>query len=152
MFQEIRTVIEKQARERGINIVVHKYNVIHEDLIGSPVHVKRVVMNILTNAIKYMDKQKGQINVRIKDVGDFIQVEIEDNGKGISARDLPYIFDRFYRTDSSRNSSTGGSGIGLSIVKKIIEDHGGKIWATSKEKTGTTMYFVIRKYQEVPNE
>ena len=58
----------------------------------------------------------------------------------------------FYRTDSSRNSSTGGSGIGLSIVKKIIEDHGGKIWATSKEKTGTTMYFVIRKYQEVPNE
>ena len=112
----------------------------------------RVVNNIVTNAIKYMDKQKGQINVRIKDVGDFIQVEIEDNGKGISARDLPYIFDRFYRTDASRNSSNGGSGIGLSIVKKIIEDHGGKIWATSKEKTGTTMYFVIRKYQEVPNE
>ena len=80
------------------------------------------------------------------------EVEIEDNGKGIAAKDLPYIFDRFYRTDSSRNSSTGGSGIGLSIVKKIIEDHGGKIWATSKEKTGTTMYFVIRKYQEVPNE
>ena len=46
----------------------------------------------------------------------------------------------------------GGSGIGLSIVKKIIEDHGGKIWATSKESSGTTMYFVIRKYQEVPNE
>ena len=60
-----------------------------------------------------------------------------------------YIFDRFYRTDASRNSATGGSGIGLSIVKKIIEDHGGKIWATSKEDSGTTMYFVIRKYQEV---
>ena len=80
------------------------------------------------------------------------EVEIEDNGRGIAARDLPYIFDRFYRADASRNSATGGSGIGLSIVKKIIEDHGGKIWATSKESIGTVMYFVIRKYQEVPNE
>ena len=65
-------------------------------------------------------------------MGDFIQVEIEDNGKGIAAKDLPYIFDRFYRTDVSRNSSKGGSGIGLSIVKKIMEDHGGKVWATSR--------------------
>ena len=83
-------------------------------------------------------------------MGDFIQVEIEDNGKGIAAKDLPNIFDRFYRTDASRNSSKGGSGIGLSIVKKIMEDHGGKVWATSKEHTGTVMYFVLRKYQEVP--
>mgnify|MGYP002519186243 FL=1 len=103
-------------------------------------------------SVKYMNKDRGFINIRIKDVGDFIQVEIEDNGQGIPVRDLPYIFDRFYRTDASRNSGTGGSGIGLSIVKKIIEDHGGKIWATSKENTGTVMYFVIRKYQEVPNE
>ena len=86
---------------------------------------------------------------RIKDVGDFVQVEIEDNGRGIAAKDLPYIFDRFYRADSSRNSSQGGSGIGLSIVKKIVEDHGGRIWATSKEGMGTEMHFVLRKYQEV---
>jgi signal transduction histidine kinase len=72
----------------------------------------------------------------------------QDNGRGINQRDMPYIFDRFYRADASRNSATGGSGIGLSIVKKIIEDHGGKIWATSKEGDGTTMFFVIRKYQE----
>ena len=99
-----------------------------------------------------MDKKKGIINIRLKDVGDFVQVEIEDNGKGIGAKDLPYVFDRFYRTDSSRTSSTGGSGIGLSIVRKIIEDHGGKIWATSKEGVGTVMCFVLRKYQEVINE
>ena len=77
-------------------------------------------------------------------------ITVEDNGRGIAAKDLPNIFDRFYRTDASRNSSKGGSGIGLSIVKKIIEEHGGKIWATSREETGTTMYFVLRKYQEVP--
>ena len=97
-----------------------------------------------------MNKSHKQIYLRVKDVGDFVQVEIEDNGKGISQRDLGSIFERFYRTDSSRNSTKGGNGIGLSIVKKIIEDHGGKIWATSKEGTGTIMYFVIRKYQEVP--
>ena len=79
----------------------------------------------------------------------FIQVEIEDNGKGIAAKDLPNIFDRFYRTDSSRNSAQGGSGIGLSIVRKIVEDHGGRIWATSKEGIGTEIHFVLRKYQEV---
>ena len=64
--------------------------------------------------------------------------------------EMPYIFDRFYRTDVSRNSSKGGSGIGLSIVKKIMEDHGGKVWATSRLGIGTIMYFVLRKYQEVP--
>ena len=114
--------------------------------------IRRVIHNIVSNAIKYMEKPKGIIQLRVKDVGDFIQVEIEDNGKGIAAKDLPYIFDRFYRTDVSRNSSKGGSGIGLSIVKKIVEEHGGKIWATSEEGVGTTMYFVIRKYQEVPVE
>ena len=112
--------------------------------------VRRVIHNITSNAIKYMEKPKGIIQLRVKDVGDFIQVEIEDNGKGIAAKDLPYIFDRFYRTDVSRNSSKGGSGIGLSIVKKIMEDHGGKVWATSRLGIGTIMYFVLRKYQEVP--
>ena len=76
------------------------------------------------------------------------RVEIEDNGKGIAAKDLSNIFERFYRTDASRNSSQGGSGIGLSIVKKIVEDHGGDIWATRKEGEGTCMHFVIRKYEE----
>lgn len=120
-------------------------------IIADPEQLRRVINNIIGNSVKYLDKSQGFINMRIRDVGDFIQVEIEDNGKGIAARDLPYIFDRFYRTDASRNSATGGSGIGLSIVKKIIEDHGGKIWANSKEDTGTIMYFVIRKYQEVIN-
>lgn len=128
------------------------FNYVDEDVqvIADAEQIKRVINNIVSNSIKYIDKPKGYINIRVKDVGDFIQVEIEDNGKGIATKDLPLIFNRFYRTDASRNSSKGGSGIGLSIVKKIIEDHGGKVWATSKEGTGTVMYFVLRKYQEVP--
>ena len=137
---------------KGVGLAYFNYTDEDTVIIADPEQLRRVINNIVGNSCKYFDKQKGLINIRIKDVGDFIQVEIEDNGRGIAARDLPYIFDRFYRTDASRNSATGGSGIGLSIVKKIIEDHGGKIWATSKESIGTVMYFVIRKYQEVPNE
>ena len=120
-------------------------------MIADPEQLKRVIDNIISNSVKYMDKDFGHISIRIKDVGDFIQAEIEDNGRGICQKDLPYIFDRFYRADASRNSQTGGSGIGLSIVKKIIEDHGGKIWATSKESTGTVLYFVLRKYTRADN-
>ena len=119
-------------------------------MIADAEQIKRVINNIVGNSKKYSDKAETKIRMTVKDVGDFVQIEIEDNGKGIAAKDLPYIFDRFYRTDASRNSSRGGSGIGLSIVKKIMEDHGGKIWVTSKEGIGTVMYLVIRKYQEVP--
>ena len=134
------------------NIELSYFNSVENDVlvIADAEQLKRVINNIVGNSIKYMDKPKGYISIRVKDVGDFIQVEIEDNGRGISAKDLPYIFDRFYRTDTSRNSSKGGSGIGLSIVHKIMEDHGGKVWATSRERLGTTMYFVLRKFQEVP--
>ena len=132
------------------NIELTYFNYLEEDvvIIADVEQLKRVVNNIVNNSVKYMDKKRGIINIRLKDAGDFVQVEIEDNGKGIAVKDLPYIFDRFYRTDASRNSSQGGSGIGLSIVKKIIEDHGGRIWATSKESTGTVMCMVFRKYQE----
>ena len=86
--------------------------------------------------------------MRVLDGGDDIIVEIEDNGKGVAVNDITRIFERFYRSDSARNTAQGGSGIGLSIVKKIIEDHGGHIWATSKLGEGTCMHFVIRKYKE----
>lgn len=134
------------------NIELSYFNSVENDVlvIADAEQLKRVINNIVGNSIKYMDKPKGHISIRVKDVGDFIQVEIEDNGRGIAAKDLPAIFDRFFRADASRNSSKGGSGIGLSIVRKIIEDHGGKIWANSKLGCGTVMYFVLRKYQEVP--
>lgn len=121
-------------------------------IIADPEQLKKVINNIIGNSIKYIDKENGEIDIRLLDEIDSIRVEIEDNGKGIAQKDLANIFERFYRTDASRNSSQGGSGIGLSIVKKIIEDHGGYIWATSKEGEGTCMHFVIRKYFENADE
>ena len=149
-FEDCSEEVGLELETRGIELVYANYVEKDVMVIADGEQIRRVIHNIISNAIKYMDKPKGIIQIRIKDVGDFIQVEIEDNGKGIAAKDLPYIFDRFYRTDVSRNSSKGGSGIGLSIVKKIMEDHGGKVWATSRLGIGTIMYFVLRKYQEVP--
>ena len=149
-FADCAEEVGLELETRGIELVYANYVEKDVMVIADGEQIRRVIHNIISNAIKYMDKPKGIIQIRIKDVGDFIQIEIEDNGKGIGPKDLPYIFDRFYRTDVSRNSSKGGSGIGLSIVKKILEDHGGKVWATSRLRIGTIMYFVLRKYQEVP--
>lgn len=149
-FSDCAEEVGLELETRGIELVYANYVESGIQVIADGEQIRRVIHNIISNAIKYMDKPKGIIQIRVKDVGDFIQVEIEDNGKGIAAKDLPSIFDRFYRTDVSRNSSKGGSGIGLSIVKKILEDHGGKVWATSRLGIGTIMYFVLRKYQEVP--
>lgn len=151
-FNDCIEEIGLELESKHIGLSYFNYTEDSVEIIADPEQLKRVIDNVIGNSVKYMDKEHGLINIRIKDVGDFIQVEMEDNGKGIAQKDLPYIFDRFYRTDASRNSATGGSGIGLSIVKKIVEDHGGKIWATSKEATGTVVYLVVRKYQEVPNE
>ena len=149
-FNDCAEDIEMELDSKNVEFGYFNYVEGDQKIIADPEQLKRVINNIVSNSLKYMEREHGLINLRVKDVGDFIQVELEDNGKGIAAKDLPNIFDRFYRTDASRNSSKGGSGIGLSIVKKIIEDHGGKIWATSREGVGTVMYFVIRKYQEVP--
>ena len=81
-----------------------------------------------------------------------MHTSVFNTGVPIPEADIDKIWIKFYKVDKARTREYGGSGIGLSIVKKIIEDHGGKIWATSREGVGTVMYFVIRKYQEVPNE
>jgi signal transduction histidine kinase len=149
-FNDCAEELSIDLEEKGLGFSYSNYVEDGVKIIADPEQLRRVINNIVGNAVKYMNRKDGRVLIRVKDVGDFVQVEIEDNGPGIAASDLPYIFERFYRADASRNSSRGGSGIGLSIVKKIIEEHGGKIWANSREGTGTVMYFVIRKYQEVP--
>lgn len=111
-----------------------------------PEQLKRVVNNIISNSVKYMaEGRQGRITIDLYDEGDYIHVIFSDNGIGIAAKDIEHVFERFYRTDESRNSKHGGSGIGLAIVKKIVEDHRGKIWAESVEGEGTTMHLNLIK-------
>ncbi len=136
------------------NISLNFTNLVSPDtcVVADPEQMKKVINNIISNSVKYMGHERGAIDIRILDEGESVTIEIEDNGKGIAAKDIGNIFERFYRTDASRNSLQGGSGIGLSIVKKIIEDHGGYVWATSKEGEGTCMHFVLRKYIDKKDE
>ena len=149
-FEDCAEEVGMEMEEKGIRFSYSNTVDPSVVVIADAEQMKRVINNIIGNSVKYMDKPDKHIQLRIRDAGDFIQVEIEDNGKGIAVKDLPSIFDRFYRTDASRSSAQGGSGIGLSIVRKIVEDHGGRIWASSTLGRGTTMTFVLRKYQEVP--
>jgi two-component system sensor histidine kinase ArlS len=110
---------------------------------GNEVLYKRAFMNILENAIKYSDASKIEIGLEKEKKS--VKVIIEDNGKGISKEHLDKIFDRFYRVDKSRSRKTGGSGLGLSIAKKIIESYGGNIKVESKKGNGTK--FVITFYK-----
>lgn len=124
-----------------------------EDMIitADPEQLKRVINNIISNSVKYMEPGRpGKIQVDIYDEGEYAHIAIADNGKGIAASDLPKIFDRFYRTDRARSSSTGGSGIGLAIVRKIVSNLGGKIWVESVLGEGTTMHLDLKKKRTAP--
>lgn len=101
--------------------------------------LKQIMHNLLSNSYKYL-KPNGKVVVELKEE-EGICIKVKDNGIGIPKKDLPYIFERFYRTDLSRTKNTGGSGIGLTITKSLVECHNGKISVESKEKEGST--FVV---------
>lgn len=107
--------------------------------------LKRVINNIIGNAAKYIQKEIGILFVNIEEKEGEVIVHITDNGIGIPEKELKRVFERFYRTDSSRNSGTGGSGLGLAIAKKIMEEHGGRIWAESVIGKGTRISFALPK-------
>ena len=148
-FQDCVEEISLDLESQGVDFGYFNYADRDTVIIADPEQLKRVVNNIIGNSVKYASPdRKLMISLRIMEEAEFVKIEIEDNGKGIARNEVPLIFDRCYRTDASRNSSKGGSGLGLSIAKKIIEEHGGKIWAVSTEGVGTTMCFVLRKYKE----
>lgn len=118
-------------------------------VIADPEQIRRVIGNIVTNAVKYNKNEERSIQIKVRPYeDDYICIGIQDNGSGIAQKDLPLIFKRMYRTDASRNSSTGGSGLGLAIARKIVDEHGGRIWAESEEGKGTLITFTLKIYKE----
>ncbi len=131
--------LRAQAGHKGIVI-----NISVEPEIPGPIidkaAIESVLINLLHNAIKYTGPD-GQIKIKAVKNDDTLLISITDTGIGISAEELPRIFERFYKVDKSRN--TEGSGLGLAISKHIVASHGGKIWAESVEGRGSTFYFTL---------
>lgn len=112
-------------------------------VLGDQTRLSQVMINLLDNAVKYTP-DGGIISLSFSLMKDFVQVNVSDNGSGIPEKDIPRIFERFYRVDKARSRELGGTGLGLSIVKHIVQSHGGEIWAESELEHGTTLHFTLR--------
>ena len=106
--------------------------------------ITQVLDNIINNAIKY-SPDGGRIIVRLMETHTDIIVSVSDEGLGIARKDIPHLFDRFYRVDKARSRAMGGSGLGLAIAQEVVQLHGGKIWVNSIENKGST-FFVSLPY------
>ncbi|MBN2350395.1 MAG: sensor histidine kinase [Bacteroidales bacterium] len=144
LFEEVFELHEMMAKEHNIKL---KFSRSAEEPIFILADKKRIleaINNLIVNSIKY-GKSHGKTMVDFLDMGENILVEISDNGIGISEKDLPRVFERFYRTDKSRSREMGGTGLGLSIVKHIIEAHNQTINVRSQADKGTSFAFTLKK-------
>lgn len=114
-----------------------------------PEKLMRVFINLIENAVKYRSEKPIEIVILANRDDDGVFINISDNGIGVPEPDLDRIFDRFYRSDKSRNLDVGGNGIGLSICKEIIEAHGGKISATGNDINGLTISIRLKAYEDI---
>lgn len=135
------TNFESQLQEKKLHCTVEGTRTI---VLADRSRIQQVVTNLLSNAIKYSN-ENGVIHVVIKDTADAGIIQVEDEGIGIAQEELDLIFERFYRTDKSRNRKTGGAGIGLTIVKTIVQAHDGIITVESKEDCGSTFIVTLPK-------
>ncbi len=139
---------EPELEQKNIRITLKDCLTEDDEVYADREQLKRITMNIIGNAVKYLSKESGEITILLMDEKSHIRTEIRDTGAGIPKKDLPHIFERFYRGDTSRNTGKGGSGLGLAIVKQIVEDHGGTIGAKSEEGEGTTISFTLLKVRK----
>lgn len=145
IIQSLRVLAEKKS-------ITINYEKIFPELItlGDETKLERMLMNLVRNAIKYSD-EGGWIRINLEKDEKEIKINIEDNGIGIPEKDLPYIFERFYRVDKARSRSEGGSGLGLSICKWIAETHGGYISVKSVVDQGSAFTVHLPWYKELYN-
>ncbi|MDP4144098.1 MAG: HAMP domain-containing sensor histidine kinase [Bacillota bacterium] len=106
--------------------------------------ITEVLYNIVENSMKYIAEKPGKITIEAERQGAYVLIKIKDNGIGISPDDIPYVFDKFYRAEKSRSSSIPGSGLGLSICKYIVNEHGGEIYCKSRHGEGCEIGFTLK--------
>ena len=144
---EVFEMVEKKALDREVNLTIKKDSIKKAMVHADKNRIRQVLINLIINAIKY-GKKGGHVRVGFYDMDKNVLIEVADNGVGIAEEHLPRLFERFYRTDKGRSRDQGGSGLGLSIVKHIIEAHNQTITVRSTLGEGATFGFTL---QAAPN-
>jgi len=137
-------LLEQKAQSKGITINRTESLAAMPDILADPDKLEQILINLLDNAIKFTPGG-GTVTVAAADLGDRIRIDVKDTGIGIPPKDIPRIFERFYRVDTARSRELGGTGLGLSIVKHIVQAHGGSVAVESIPGTGSTFSFTMRK-------
>jgi signal transduction histidine kinase len=137
--------VESQAAEKGLKVSLDLPDKLPSVNIDSH-RIGQVLRNLLENALSHTGKN-GTIAVAVKQQAEWLKVSVTDTGEGISTEDLPNIFERFYRVDKSRTRATGGTGLGLTIARRLVEAHGGKIEAQSELGKGSRFTFTLPAYE-----
>lgn len=143
LTKDIIESTEVSSRDKELSVKLHKdYDPINVK--GDKSRIAQVLTNLIINSINY-GKEGGETLVRFYPMDDVIMTEVSDNGPGIAEKDIPRLFERFYRVEQSRNRNEGGSGLGLAICKHIIESHGQSINVQSTVGVGSTFSFTLEK-------
>ncbi|GGC24955.1 two-component sensor histidine kinase [Parapedobacter defluvii] len=144
LIKEVLESMEDKAKTHDISLVFKEKYHSSMQVRADREKIRQVLVNLISNSIKY-GKSQGHTYIRIYELFEAVLVEVTDDGIGIEEKNLPRVFERFYRTDKSRSRKIGGSGLGLSIVKHIIEAHQQTINVRSTEGMGTTFAFTLEK-------
>lgn len=145
LTREVFDLLEIKAQKNNVTLTIENPLDIPIRVMGDIERIEQVLTNLIVNAINHSAKESAEVVVSFKTVGDKIKTTVKDNGIGIKKDHLDRIFERFYRIDKSRSRNSGGSGLGLSIVKHILEAHGEKIKVKSQYKVGTQFSFTLTK-------
>ena len=145
IINNVFELLEIQSQKSNISLILDREYLEPISVIGDAERIQQVVTNLIMNSIKYGVKN-GTTEISVQDLNiDKFIVRIIDNGQGINEEHLPRLFERFYRVDKSGNRKKGGSGLGLSIVKHVIEAHQEKIYVESTLGTGSEFSFTLQK-------
>jgi len=143
IVKRVVSQVSEQAKRKSISIE-NKITTSLPNVLADETFIAQVFLNLIDNAVKYTD-ENGTVSVSAQEEKEFIRIDIKDNGIGISEKDLPRVFERFYCVDKARSRKSGGTGLGLSIVRHVVERHGGKVTVKSLLGQGSTFSITIPK-------
>lgn len=148
LTKEIIDSLELKAQEKNIKVTLSKDYPTYQ-VYADRLKIAQVLLNLITNSINY-GNENGETKIRFHEMNDLLLIEVSDNGPGIEKKDLPRLFERFYRVEKSRTRNEGGSGLGLAIVKHIVESHGQSINVRSTVGLGCTFSFSLSRNKPKP--